>query len=104
MSELQISLLAIGIVAVLAVYGYSAWQQREYRRRFGATFNQNYGDALYTTGAPASAGAGALVVHSIAIILFECRTKPAPVLALLPRAVAIYRQHHNDADGQQADL
>jgi len=47
MSELQISLLAIGIVVVLAVYGYSWWQQRQYRRKFGAAFKQAHEDALY---------------------------------------------------------
>jgi hypothetical protein len=47
MSELQIGLLAIGIAVVLAVYGYSAWQQRQYRRRFGVAFKPDHGDALY---------------------------------------------------------
>lgn len=47
MSELQISLLVIGIVVVLALYGYSVWQQRQYRRRFGATFKPEREDALY---------------------------------------------------------
>jgi FtsZ-interacting cell division protein ZipA len=49
MSELQISLLAIGFVVVLAVYVYSWWQQRKYRRRFGAAFGQAHEDALYRT-------------------------------------------------------
>lgn len=47
MSELQISLLVIGIASVLAVYGYSWWQQRQYRRRFGAAFKRGHEDALY---------------------------------------------------------
>jgi FtsZ-interacting cell division protein ZipA len=47
MSELQISLLVIGILVVLAVYGYGAWQQRKYRNRFGAAFRTTQGDALY---------------------------------------------------------
>lgn len=47
MSELQISLLVIGIVVVLALYGYSVWQQRQYRRKFGATFKPEREDALY---------------------------------------------------------
>lgn len=49
MSELQISLLAIGIAVVLAVYVYSWWQQRKFRRRFGAAFKQAHEDALYRT-------------------------------------------------------
>lgn len=47
MSELQISLLAIGIVVVLAMYAYSVWQHRQYRRKFGATFKPEREDALY---------------------------------------------------------
>ncbi len=46
MSDLQISLLVIGIVVVLAVYAFGAWQQRQYRRRFNTAFRQR-GDALY---------------------------------------------------------
>jgi FtsZ-interacting cell division protein ZipA len=47
MSELQISLLGIGIAAVLAVYLYNWWQQRQYRRKFGAAFKHRHEDALY---------------------------------------------------------
>ena len=47
MSELQISLLGIGAVVIVAVYGYSAWQQRQYRRKFGAVFKPQHADALY---------------------------------------------------------
>jgi hypothetical protein len=49
MSELQISLLIIGIAVVLAVYIYNWWQQRKYRRRFGTAFGQAHEDALYRT-------------------------------------------------------
>ena len=47
MSELQVSLLAIGIAVVLAVYGYNWQQQRQYRRKFGAAFKNGRSDALY---------------------------------------------------------
>ena len=47
MSELQVSLLIIGIAVVTAVYGYNWWQQRQYRRRFGAAFQPPREDALY---------------------------------------------------------
>lgn len=56
MSELQISLLAIGILVVLAVYGYSAWQQRRYRSKFGAAFKTRHGDALYQGALAGGAG------------------------------------------------
>lgn len=51
MSELQISLLGIGAAVILAVYGYSAWQQRQYRRKFGAAFKPHHEDALYQAAA-----------------------------------------------------
>lgn len=47
MSELQISLLGIGIAVVLAMYAYNAWQHRQYRRKFGAAFKPEREDALY---------------------------------------------------------
>ena len=56
MSELQISLLVIGVVVVLAVYGYSWWQQRQYRRKFGAAFRHGHEDALYRNAPEKSAG------------------------------------------------
>ena len=46
MNEFQISLLAIGIVLVLAVYGYNIYQQRQHQRRFNATFQARQGDVL----------------------------------------------------------
>lgn len=55
MSELQISLLVIGAVVVAAVYAYGAWQQRQYRRRFGAAFKPQHGDALYQSTAASGA-------------------------------------------------
>lgn len=47
MSELQIGLLSIGALMVVGVYGYGFWQQRQYRRKFGATFKGQGEDALY---------------------------------------------------------
>ncbi len=54
MSDLQISLLLIGVLVVLVMYGYGWWQQRQYRRRFGATFNPDRKDALYSPAAKAA--------------------------------------------------
>lgn len=64
MSELQVSLLGIGAVVVIAVYGYSAWQQRQYRRKFSAAFRPHREDALYQAPSGAAereVGAGAEV-------------------------------------------
>jgi FtsZ-interacting cell division protein ZipA len=38
MSEFQISLLSIGVIVVIAVYGYGYWQQWRYRRSLGKAF------------------------------------------------------------------
>lgn len=47
MSELQIALLSIGLVAIVAVYVFGWWQQGRYRRKFGAAFKTSHADALY---------------------------------------------------------
>lgn len=57
MSELQISLLAIGIIVVIAVYLYGYWQQRQYRRHFGNAFKPQREDALYHDSRPARTSA-----------------------------------------------
>jgi len=47
MSELQAALLAIGFGVIVAVYAFGWWQQRKYRRKFGAAFKSSHADALY---------------------------------------------------------
>jgi len=49
MSELQISLLGIGIVVVLLIYVYGWWRQRGYRQKYQETFKREHVDILYTT-------------------------------------------------------
>ncbi|MDH4284171.1 MAG: cell division protein ZipA C-terminal FtsZ-binding domain-containing protein [Gallionellaceae bacterium] len=46
MSELQISLLGIGLAVIVAVYLYNFWLQRQYQRKYGDAFKQHE-DALY---------------------------------------------------------
>ncbi|MEW6563229.1 MAG: cell division protein ZipA C-terminal FtsZ-binding domain-containing protein [Pseudomonadota bacterium] len=43
------SLLAVGALVIVAVYLYSWWQQRQYRKRFSAAFKAPQADALYRT-------------------------------------------------------
>lgn len=64
MSELQISLLALGAFVVLAVYFYGAWQQRRYRNRFGSAFAARRGDVL-DEGARTAAAPDAIVEHTL---------------------------------------
>src|SRR5574340_811388 len=47
MSELQAALLAIGSGVIVVVYVFGWWQQRKYRRKFGAAFKASHADALY---------------------------------------------------------
>jgi FtsZ-interacting cell division protein ZipA len=47
MSELQISLLGIGIVVVLLIYIYGWWQQRGYQQEYQETFRREQADILY---------------------------------------------------------
>jgi FtsZ-interacting cell division protein ZipA len=50
MSELQQALLMIGFGVIVAIYIYGWWQQRRYRRKFGAAFRTSHADALYQQG------------------------------------------------------
>jgi FtsZ-interacting cell division protein ZipA len=50
MSELQKTLLMIGLGVIVAVYVYGWWQQRSYRRKFGTAFKSSNADALYQEG------------------------------------------------------
>ncbi|HSM99273.1 MAG TPA: cell division protein ZipA C-terminal FtsZ-binding domain-containing protein [Gallionella sp.] len=56
MSELQAALLTIGFGVIVAVYVFGWWQQRRYRRKFGAAFKANHADALYQGSAGMPAG------------------------------------------------
>ncbi|HEY8887115.1 MAG TPA: cell division protein ZipA C-terminal FtsZ-binding domain-containing protein [Gallionella sp.] len=56
MSELQTSLLAIGLGVIIAVYAFGWWQQRRYRNKFSAAFKANHTDALYQSGDTGPAG------------------------------------------------
>lgn len=55
MSELQAALLAIGFGAIFVVYVFGWWQQRKYRRKFGAAFKASHADALYQESAAKAA-------------------------------------------------
>lgn len=46
MSELQIALIAAGIVAVLAVWGYNSWQERKFHKAANALFRGDQPDVL----------------------------------------------------------
>ena len=52
MSDLQISLLVIGALAVAGVYLFNGWQERQFRRRSEQAFAREHEDVLLE-GAPA---------------------------------------------------
>jgi FtsZ-interacting cell division protein ZipA len=52
MSELQAALLVIGCGVIITVYAFGWWQQRQYRRKFGTSFESGHADALYQEGNP----------------------------------------------------
>lgn len=54
MNELQIALLAAGIVAVVAVWVYNAWQERKHRQLAEAIFKGGQDDVLLRTGTSSS--------------------------------------------------
>ncbi len=56
MSELQTTLLLIGFGVIVAVYAFGWWQQRRYRRKFGAAFKASHADALYQENDAGQAG------------------------------------------------
>ncbi len=51
MSELQATLLAIGLGVIVIVYVSGWWQQRQHHRKFGGTFKGQHADALYQNNA-----------------------------------------------------
>jgi hypothetical protein len=57
MSDLQISLLAIGVVVVIAVVLYNGYQQRKLRQRLGEAFGAPHQDVLLGEGRDAASHA-----------------------------------------------
>lgn len=52
MNDLQLSLLLIGIVVIIAVVLYNAWQERRFRRLAQSRFQSQRDDVLFGTPAP----------------------------------------------------
>lgn len=91
MSELQAALLAIGFGVIVAVYAFGWWQQRKYRRKFGAAFKASQGDALYQENARRPAEPVEHVITAFEPEVVESQheeeTAPEEVLAELPEPV-----------------
>jgi FtsZ-interacting cell division protein ZipA len=52
MNELQVSLLAIGVVVIFAVLAFNRWQERKYRRQAEKRFSSHHDDILLEEEAP----------------------------------------------------
>lgn len=53
MSELQLSLIVIGAIVIMGVWGYNVWQEARFRRRSEAAFGGQAEDVLLKKPAPA---------------------------------------------------
>lgn len=101
MSELQTALLAIGFGVIVAVYVFGWWQQRKYRRKFGAAFKASHADALYQENAakpveqaqePALAAMAEEAMDDAIPVVEEAAVMPAaemPPLTLLDGSCAL---------------
>ena len=54
-SELQISLIALGLVAVAGVWGYNVWQERKHRKLAQTVFRGEQSDVLMREAGTAEA-------------------------------------------------
>lgn len=52
MNELQLYLLAVGVVAIFAVLGFNRWQERKYRRQAEQRFPSAHDDVLLAGNSP----------------------------------------------------
>lgn len=94
MSELQAALLAIGFGVIVAVYVYGWWQQRKYRRKFGAAFKASHADALYQESAirPAEQTLEPVIEEAAGEVAAEVAVMPAaemPAATLLDGSCAL---------------
>src|SRR6266446_2541157 len=47
MSDLQLSLILLGVVGVLGTYGFNRWQERKYRKQADKMFSGSRQDVLF---------------------------------------------------------
>lgn len=80
MSDLQLSLLGIGVLVVIAVVLYNGYQQRQLRRRLGEAFGEPHKDVLLGEQADpgATATSAARVEPQIASVDPAPQPKPTP--------------------------
>lgn len=58
MSDLQIGLIALGVLLILLVLGFNWWQDRRVRRKMQSHFPTSEQDPLLGAGAAAATGRG----------------------------------------------
>ncbi|MCH3833865.1 hypothetical protein LZB52_09150, partial [Campylobacter jejuni] len=63
MSDLQIGLIALGVLLILLVLGFNWWQDRRVRRKMQSHFPTSEQDPLLGAGAATAAAAGGAPVR-----------------------------------------
>ena len=86
MSDLQISLLAIGALVVACVYAFNVWQERQLRRRTEEAFAREHPDVLLGGG---SATEAQRVEPTINLTPAASAPVVPPVIKAVPPAMAI---------------
>lgn len=106
MSELQISLLAIGALVILVVFAYNKWQERKLARSAQESFASRHEDVLLDTSgktagkdltAKRTSGSQSEPAHASAARVPEDRPRIEPVMDALPRATEQAKAPTGDA-------
>jgi FtsZ-interacting cell division protein ZipA len=106
MSELQISLLAIGALVILAVFAYNKWQERKLARSAQESFGSRHEDVLLNASAEAgskdltakrTSGSQSEPAHASEARVPGDRPRIEPVMDALPRATEQAEEPAEDA-------
>lgn len=78
MNDLQLSLLALGVVVILGVVAYNAWQERRFRKLAQQRFQSQREDVLLGGSRGAGAVSETRIEPTVSAPAQEARTEPAP--------------------------
>ncbi|MEW5888068.1 MAG: cell division protein ZipA C-terminal FtsZ-binding domain-containing protein [Pseudomonadota bacterium] len=78
MSDLQLALIALGVVLVAAVLGYNKWQERKHRKLAEQAFRSEHPDVLLQAGNPQPEAAAGPLVQRVEPTLAAPDAEPQP--------------------------
>ncbi|MEJ5211517.1 MAG: hypothetical protein WHV61_08830, partial [Burkholderiales bacterium] len=78
MNDLQLSLLALGVVVILGVVAYNAWQERRFRKLAQQRFQSQREDVLLGGSRGAGTVSETRIEPTVSAPAQEARTEPAP--------------------------